>query len=106
MDGGRKRLACSIAGAAASGAAAAQLSGVARGGERQGSDAAARGNKRPNDPAALSGAAAHHGKVCAHAGSETWHCPFPGGNADASCALKRRWLAATLGKSLSPLSER
>jgi len=55
MDRGRKRLARGIERAAASGAAAAQLSGVARGGERQGCDATARGDKRPDDPAAPSG---------------------------------------------------
>ncbi len=76
MDRGRKRLARSIARAAASGAAAAQLSGVARGGERQGRDAAARGDKRADDLVAFCGNAAHYGKICAYSGSETGDCHF------------------------------
>src|ERR1700682_656270 len=97
MDRGRKRMARSSARAAASWITAAELSGVARGGERQGRDAAARGDKRAADPFSFCRNAADYGKICAYSGPETGDRHFRDGIADTPCALKRRRLAATLG---------
>src|SRR5260370_38688279 len=97
MDRRRNRLGGSLWKATERGAGAAELSGVARGGERQGSDTTKRGDRRPNDPGALSGNAAHHGTVCAHAGSEHWDCHLRVGLADVAVALERRRVASTLG---------
>src|SRR5438105_2009666 len=90
MDRGRKNLAPGFAGTVASGAAAAQLSGVARGGERQDGDTTAGGDQRPDGPAAPRRDAAHHGKVGAHSGPEAWNCHFGPGSAPIAGALKRR----------------
>src|SRR6266852_455855 len=101
MDRGRKSPAGDFARAAASGVAAAGLSGVARGSEWQGGDAPARGDKQRDDPGAVTGNAAHYGTVGADSGSNLGQRCFTVERVDAACAVERWWPEAAFCKSLN-----
>src|SRR5216684_4104205 len=100
MDCGRKKLATDLQRTVAIGGAAAQLSSVARGGERQSGDATARGDRWLDDPVASCRNGSNHSKVCAHRGSENWNCRFLDRCAYSSCAPKRWRRTAAFGESL------
>src|SRR5207244_6600664 len=100
LDRGRKGRARELERAAASGAAAAGLSGVARGSEPQASGARARGEQRRNDRGGRSWDRAHHGTVCADTGSDAGKRDFLAGCADAACAAQCWRSAAAFGEPL------
>src|SRR5260370_21893849 len=83
--------------AAESGTAACGLSGMARGGEWQGRDTAARGDKRRDDFVAFRWNGADYGSPCAYSGPESGDFDLPVLCAHVVGALKRRRIAATLG---------
>src|SRR5216684_7421923 len=101
MDRRGERVAGDLARTATSWAAAAELPGVARGGERQGRDTRARGDKRRDDPEAHSGSLAHHGKVCTDSRPNLGRRHFLVERVDTPCAAERRRPAAAFRESLS-----
>src|SRR5882672_3934418 len=101
MERGRTGAASIVAETHARGAAAAGLSGVARGSEREGGNTAARRDKRPDDAAAACGDATHRRKICADAGSNLGDFRFRGGIAGASRFVQRGRPTSSFGKSLT-----
>src|SRR5437879_2296091 len=90
-----------VAKAGARGAAAAGLSGVARGSERKGGNTAARRDQRPDDPAAACGDATHRREVCADAGPHPGDFRFRGGVAGASRVVQRGGPASPVREPLT-----
>src|SRR6267378_3745309 len=105
MDRRGKRVSSGISHLVESEAASSELSGVARGSERQSNGAAARGDKRTDDLAACSRNGAHYSSLCADSGSEAGNSHFPDSRANTPCALKRRWVTAPFRQSLSETAD-
>src|SRR6267142_7285053 len=89
MERGRTGAASVVAEAYTSCAAAAGLSGVARGSEREGGNTTARRDKRPNNLAAACRDATHRRKICADAGPNPGNFRFRGRVARASRLVQR-----------------
>src|SRR6266852_3875854 len=101
MDRRRKRIARDLARIAASRAATAHLSGVARGSEWPDGPAGARRDNRADGVVAAIRMAACQSKVCAHCGPEAGRCHILIGFAGPAGSLKRWWSTTAFGESLA-----